>query len=310
MIHSSPSILPSIEKKLKKRAVWIFNEVFKIPTLLSVASFKAHMDIPISLVYIGDPDLETIKVFEGLGNSIEIIPKQLLQYSKEYLENAHIGNRLVRMEVMRKWPKEQVLLLDSDLIFSEKIKQLIPYIDAHFESIKANDSVVWGVSEADRSRRFFTLKIDASGNRIPVSPIETHQCIRDVYGPDWEKRLSGVQYNNGMLLMYNCKALADAWETNYLNGLLHPVVNLQDDQLPLFVAMYDLKTKVLEMDPTFNSLGNLSGDYAVYHAWASTWKKELQKIVQNQPSLEDYGQIAKQYFDKIPQHWINALDFS
>lgn len=287
---------------IKKRAVWIFDNSFKIPTLLSVASFREYLDIPITLIYIGIPDSELIDSFKNLGDDIEFICKHVASHTNKRRAERHRINRFTRMEVMRTWPNEQVILLDGDLIFSNRIKQLTEFIDIRFKN--TNKPMVWGVTEKDRRRRFFTVKIDEMGNRFHSNEDEIHQCLNDVYGDNWKKRLSGVQYNNGMLILYNCAQLADAWQKNYLKGLEHPSVNHEDDQLPLFVAMFDLNAETLEMDPTFNSLGKLSGTYATYHAWAGSWKNELKKIENKEENLEDYGHIALKFYDKLPQSWV------
>lgn len=287
---------------LKKRAVWIFDDSYKIPTFLSVASFKTHMDMPISLIFFGDPKSEVIEVFENLGGEIEIIIKNEVNYAYKSNGNQHLINRLARMEVMRLWPEEQIFLFDGDLLFSEEIKKLESCIDDGFEDINKNRSLVCGVTEY--ALDFYTSRKDDSNIRTKTTEEELHQCLTDVQGKNWRERLSGLQYNNGLLVFYNCVDLADTWELNYKKGLNHPLVNPEDDQLPLCAAMFEQNTQALELASCYNSLGKLSGDYVVYHAWGGKWKTELEKISEGEKNLKDYGRIAQQYYDKIPSSWV------
>jgi hypothetical protein len=285
----------------KKRAVWIFDDSYKIPTFLSVASFREHVNIPISLIYNGTPDQELIDAFKSLGGAIEFIPINEHEQQFKSWTDRHRENRLARMKIMRQWPEEQVILFDGDLIFSEKIKELPLLIDEGFKNIDTNKSVVWGVPEYDL--KFYTQKRHEDGSSTFTTEEELHQSLANVFGFDWKEQLTGVQYNNGMLVVFNCDALSRTWEKNYLKGIDHPQVNPEDDQLPLRVSMFNHKTEVRKLDIAFNSLGNLTGDYAVYHAWNGKWKAELDKLMEGSTDLEDYGLIAQFYYHKMPIHW-------
>lgn len=287
---------------LKKRAVWIFDDSYKIPTFLSVASFKAHMDIPITLIFFGDPESEVIEAFENLGGGIDMIIRNKTNHTHKNRRERHLINRLARMEIMRLWPKEQVFLFDGDLMFSKEIKKLESFIDNNFEGIDMNRSLVWGVSEY--ALDFYTSKLDDYNIRTKTSTKELHQCLKEVQGKNWKKKLSGLQYNNGLLVIHNCFALADAWEVNYRKGMKHPLVNIEDDQIPLCIAMFEQNTQTLKIPSCYNSLGKLSGNYVVYHAWGGKWRLELEKIGAGKKDLEDYGRIAQAYYDRIPSFWI------
>jgi hypothetical protein len=290
---------------LKKRAVWIFDDNYKIPTYLSVASFREYIDIPVTLVYRGKPEKKLIDMFKNLGGPTEFIIEEDYDEINNTRVDSHRKNRLLRMEIMGKWPDEQVIFFDGDMVFSEKIKEFIPFIDKAFKNIRTDKSLVWGVAEADNL--FYTAKRLPNGKLNFSTEEEFNQCLKEVYGNNWKKRMSGIKYNNGMLIIYNCTDLANAWKSLYLNGLKHPGVNHEDDQVPLCVAMHDLKTQVMEIKNKFNSKGKLTGDYAVYHAFDSRWKPELKKILNGENNLEDYGIIALKYFEKIPAQWKKNL---
>jgi len=295
---------------IKKRAVWIFDDNYKVPAFLSVASFRQYMDTPITLIYNGTPDRELIDMFKNLGGKIEFnIVDDKSQPGITSLDR-HRKNRFLRMEIMSRWPEEQVLLFDSDVIFSEKIKELSSFIEKAFKNKDRNKPLVGGVTEDDLFY-FFTAKRDEIGKLTFTSDEELERCLQDVYGDNWKARLSGSKFNCGMLLIYKCAELADVWKSHYLNGLMHPKVNHEDDQVPFTVAMLDLKTQVIEFKDTFNSKGKLSGEYAIYHAWNRKWKPELQKIMNGETNFEDYGIIALKHFEKIPRHWLeNKLNYS
>lgn len=288
---------------VSKRAVWIFDDHYKVPTFLSVASFRAQLNVPITLIYEGTPEQSLVDAFSGIGHSIEIIVSTPNATADATTADRHRHNRLKRMEMMRKWPDEQVLLLDGDLIFSEKIVELIEEIDAHFNNFTSDQSLVWGVTEYDR--KFYLEKRDQYGERPIVTEPQLQQSLQKIYGPTWEKRLSGLQYNNGMLLVHHCADLADAWERNYLSGLNYPEVNPEDDQLPLSVAMFDHNTQVRELDKAFNSKGWLTGDYAIYHAWNGNWKAAVQSAQADDMDLNEYARIAQRHLSQMPQLWLH-----
>ena len=116
-----------IRTVLKKRAVWIFDESYKIPAFLSVASFREHMDIPVSLFYIGSPTQELIDLFKSLGGDIEFIVEYDVEHTKMKKIDRHQKNRLVRMEVMKMWPQDVVILFDGDTVFSEKVSLMFSF---------------------------------------------------------------------------------------------------------------------------------------------------------------------------------------
>ena len=281
---------------MRKRAVWIFDDNYKTPTYLSVASFRNEVNIPVTLLFTGaELSVEVLTAFNAIGNAIEIIHHPINKGNSR--RELHIANRLTRMEVMKRWPDELVFMLDGDLMFNTGTDWLINEVEAACEK-NGQASFIAGVEEYDR--HFYTEKKSQFGKGIHTSKEVLEECLTDVFGYDFEKQLSGKQFNNGVLVVYQCQVLSHFWQLHYENGLKHTEVNPEDDQLPLAVALYNLTIPTHSLPLTYNALGRVDGDYTVYHAWNGKWKKELQKLVQEDYPEKGYAALARKYIDQIP----------
>jgi len=145
---------------MKKRVFWLFDDNFKIPTFLSVASFYKYCKVEINLVFYGQ-DVQAVKeLFSNLKIAqlnIEHIPEHFFTFPVEpFNENfrSHIRNRELRFYIAKKANKadELIYLIDSDIVFNKGIEQLF---DLVFPT--PSKSIIWGNIEhtSTKYNKFF-----------------------------------------------------------------------------------------------------------------------------------------------------------
>ena len=290
-------------KKNKTKAVWIFDESYKVPTYLSVASWIANcVNTTVELIYTGiDLEDDLKERFLELSDSVSISWEP--QFNTVSRRDKHLKNRLKRMEIMKRWPEQLVFLLDGDLLFDRGVERLVSQLEQKIE-VYDSEELIAGVPEYDLP--FYTEKRDDFGGSKKETEELTHKTLKMVFGDNYATRLSRVQYNNGMLGCIGASSLADLWKAHYLMGLENQEVNPEDDQLPLAVALFDLDFETIELEKKYNSLGYLDGKYCVFHAWNGKWKKELLRVM-NGCVENDYAILLESYWKQIPLHWQKQL---
>ncbi len=295
------------------RAVWIFDKAYALPAFLSIASFVRYVDMPVTVIYCGkqmDPEMEG--AFSRLSKQITILTftTRVKVHNPVFLKDA--VNRLARMYVIDRFGEDCVWLFDADTAFSEKIQELINSVRVDIASNRNDLPMIWGVKEYERATEsyFFMMVKDANGKRKYLSNATRYQHYEKIYGADWKNLLNSIQFNNGVLAFYQGKKVSGLWKANYLRGLQYPGVNPEDDQLPLMVALKKAGCRIHELEKTYNSMGGLDGEYAVYHPFGHSWKKELWRIAGNEDQLSAYGNIVKEHWPKVPEEWIGQMNVS
>lgn len=296
---------------MNKIAVWIFNSDFLIPTYLSVSSFIECGNIPILLLACDplDSDIET--TFTDLGKNISLRyfhPDGLYPFADN--SPPSVLNRLARMDIVSSMDDETILFLfDSDTLFSNDVDFFLKQIKVGWP--QKNTSVIWGVKERERALDasfLYFARRDSSGRKAELPALqEMHACYEGVYGPNWETILSSVQLNNGVLAFYRCQSVSQLWKSYFIDGFKYDCINHAEDQVPLSAAINVSQCEVKQIDRDFNSLGNLYGDFVVYHAWNGLWKWECVSIIEGEESSSDFGMIARKYWHKIPEQWIGEF---
>ena len=292
---------------MTKRAIWIFDKNYALLTYLSVRSFVEQTDIQVTLFYCAeekDPIIDDL--FKNLNKRIEI---QLFNPDVDQWEphqRFHIVNRLGRFYALSLYVKELVFLIDSDLIFSPKLKERINEIQIPKSSQLGNKPFIGGVVEYNSVRDAFLFfnKRDKRGDRIGVSPSVQHSTYHQLFGPTWEKLVTHFEYNNGFLIFFQAKALIEEWKKLYLKGIELPWVNPADDQVPLAIAMQTVDCYKVKLDPAWNSFGKKTGNFIGFHVWAGYWKDDLYKLITNGQLASDFSKIVKPYLNDLPNNWI------
>ena len=289
------------------RAVWIIDQHFLLPGYLSIKSFLAHHDIPISIIYCGgDREEEAKAIFLQLDSSISFSTFSINIPMEHFEEKGTILNRLARTEVVMKSTDEILLLFDADLHFTKSSVELIEFIKStHVE----DQPTIWGYPEIERTyNSYLYFRVQDKNDRfIKLSDLQKHDCYSEVYGAEWMQLLGGDGMNNGVLAFYKCKAVAEKWSNYYLKGLEHKVVNPADDQLPLVAAIETTAVKTIFLDEKFNFLGEVSGDYAIFHALSGVWEMQFLSIINQAPILSDFAKIGRQYWKTAPKQWIEEF---
>ncbi|MCP4438510.1 MAG: hypothetical protein GY810_06155 [Aureispira sp.] len=278
-------------------ATWISDRHFLVPTLLSIYSFRKHVETYIRLIYTDHyhdkaelqallPNVE-IQFFTELDITI---PNHLQAHQ------ATILNRLARMHAVESCSKDQYLfLIDSDTIFSKTISNLVNLLTP-----KVKISGVVEYEEVANAYLYFATKTN-TGSTHSLSQVRKNRVFEAVFGSNWLELVKTPQFNNGFLVFRNASVLAQQWRALYIKGLSNPSVNHQDDQVPLAIATQQLNIKTTPLPNQYNSKGNIYGQYSMYHAWMGRWQWDLIKIACGQHDyLSDYGQIALQYWNNLP----------
>ncbi len=288
--------------EMKKRAIWIINRQYRVPAYIAIASFRSFVGMPVTVLYDEEEiDDQTAQVFREIGPGITLT-RLLLDHPLEPGRNtATIRNRLARMQAVKEFADELIFLIDADMAFTDGIRALVPTLESQIEH--PEEPVVGGVIEYDKARdNYLYFKPPSESRSIP--DIVKHDHYQAVYGPAYEDLLNKKQFNNGLLVFYQGQTLADRWRSYYSKGLDLENINPADDQVPLAVAMQQVRT--IDLDPTFNSLGRSNGSFAAYHIWDKNWQQELYRL-HNHTANSIYADIARPFWQAIPFHWIDEL---
>ena len=283
------------------KAIWIIDKDYIVPAYLSISSFLEAMEVPVVVVYCGDNEIDlTTKLFTSLHDLISV---ELFATPEEYNNHPQkevITNRLARMHYAEKSSEEVILLLDADTLFNENSDLLIKTIE---KKLTQGESLVFGVLDAKMAYRdylYFKTQ-DKSGRDIIVPHLEQKDIYTSVFGPNWWHHLKGPSINNGVIAFYNCEEVVVKWRDFYLSGLNHSKVNIGDDQLPLAAAIYKTFQKVVTLSERFNSKGNVTGDFLIYHAFSSIWKMQIVSAYKKEYGVSDFSKLAKRFLPAIPQ---------
>jgi len=285
---------------ISMRAIWIIDEEYIVPAFLSICSFLDVTEVPVTLVYCGESGLYEFKnLFTSLHKNLSF---ETFQSPAEFQHDARvrtITNRLARMHYAQKYQDEIVLLLDADILFAQSGAYLIRSIKS---SLPKGRSTIFGVLDAKIAYRdylyFRTQGINGRDMAVP------HQMQKDIYadvfGDNWWYHLKGASINNGVVAFYQCAEVVKVWESFYRKGLVHDQVNAGDDQLPLAAAIHRTDQYVHCLPDTFNSKGNISGDYHVYHAFSSIWRMQVVSALRGETGVSDFADRLLYFTERLP----------
>ena len=302
---------------MKKRAIWIFDENFLMLTYLSMCSFMEHCDAQISLIYCSPKMKETdSKKFLELSPKVEIIYYDADVSRWETHLQAHILNRLARLHFTRLFEDDLLFMIDSDVAFSSDLKLGIEEIAMYHDNILQDIPMISGVVEfhSAADAYLYFKKKDKYGYTRKTTEESRINSYQSIYGQQWESLVNGFQYNNGFLVFHKARTLIDQWEQYYLTGLELQDINPLDDQVPLSAAIQKTKCSHWKMPNKWNSLGDLDGQFIMFHAWGGKWKIEIDQELQNNKSTSDYGNICSKYLPNCTDEWLakfneNLLSF-
>ena len=290
------------------RAYWITDYDYALPTYVSISSFLAHNNVEVSVWYIGEKGIEEAGMaFSAISPRVSFEKAKMPPYTPAKVSGT-IYNRLMRMEIVIQTEEDLVLLLDSDMIFTESSKELISILQATGKS-PAPLPTVWGYAEtpvAMQNHLYFRV-FDQTGRDIILSDMQRSDCYSAVFGDTWRHILGGLGLNNGLVAFRNAQSLAIEWRKYYLKGLNESFVNPQDDQLPLAAAIQVNDSTLNLLDSRYNALGKVHGDYAVFHAYSGRWKMEYKLALRGEDALTNFAQIAQKHLTPAPLSWKQNL---
>ena len=108
------------------RAIWICDRRFAALTWISIASLLEQVNLKITVFYTGDPgDQDIQEAFEELIPDLEWIWFDPPQLPGRVEEAFIIRNRMARFAALRRYPEGRKLLLDSDTVYGDGIKEAI-----------------------------------------------------------------------------------------------------------------------------------------------------------------------------------------
>lgn len=213
---------------------------------------------------------EVTSLFSKLGVNIHIYKSS--SDSAKY--SAHIVNRFARFYAAKMGGNDAIsIIIDSDTIFSESTDNFV----GQFE-VNDGEECVWGNIEYENTLNnylFFAENTNDAGMEIKVSDQEKEACYNNIFGQDWLYLLTGFQFNNGVLGFYRCNTVIDIWSDYFVRGLDYPLVCPKDDQVPLAATLRKTKVVCNLLDDKYNSKGEVSGDYTIFHAYGGRWKNEF-----------------------------------
>ncbi len=310
------------------RAYWIIDYNYRLPAYVSVSSFLQYHEVPVTVMYVGEKGFdEAEEVFSTLSTLVSVVRKEVPDTVPPGDSQATIGNRLLRMEIVATADEDIVLLLDADLLFGEGSKALIEML----QSAEVSPSpLVWGCAEtpvAYHNYLYFNVR-DANGRDVKLSDMEQAERYSAVFGTAWPNLLGGFGLNNGVLAFRNAQAIAERWRSFYLKGLDQPFVNPADDQLPLAAALKAESCTPRLLPQHLNSLGNITGDFGVYHAFSGIWEMQYKaenllakppkfsgvtpdranrSLSQSTFPFSSFSKIAQVHLQDAPQGWKSEL---
>ena len=293
--------------------MWIFDDQYAMLTYLSVCSFIENMDVIVTLIYCGTKmPQEDRLAFEKLDAKVEIYQFEANVLKYEPHMRANILNRLARLHYTRKFEDDILFMIDSDVAFSESMKDDLEELTEKFDDNNVVSPMISGVVEflsATDAYLYFKKKNEFGYTRKTPEHLQV-EAYKTIYGDSWERLLSGFQFNNGFLIFYKARPLIDQWESYYLKGLENEEINPLDDQVPLAVAIQKTGCTYWKMDVKWNSLGDLNGPFHMFHAWGGEWKIEIDQVLRNQKATSSYGGICAKYLPNCPDSWLTLFNES
>lgn len=289
------------------RAVWIADRNYAAISFLSISSFLAQADIPICLIFTEEKDDSQIRaVFESLSPRLEwmhFFPDQLPDVWEE--DVPVVVNRLARIEALRRFPDDILLMLDSDTAYSEGLAEHLDQLQNEIGRLNQEEAHVFGVVEHRRAwdAGLFFQPSGRSQWRPPLTPALKADIFQEVFGSPPARLQLFPQYNNGILVFRRGDLIADQWADFYLKTVENQYANLFDDQLPLAVAMHDAGLDFKVLPSGWNSLGRWDGDYFAWHPWAGKWKTDLVVLFSGGDPATRFGKILAAHLEKLPETW-------
>jgi len=288
-------------------AIWIIDENYILPAYISISSFLHSNKIPITVVYCGEERIEESKsLFTSLNKLISFDEFKCPQEFQNHNHKKEITNRLARIHYAKKSEEGIILLLDADTVFTDQSDKLIQAIE---EDFGITESAIYGVLDAKVAFHdflYFNTK-DEHGRDNAVSHFERNDIYAQVFGDKWRYILRGPSINNGVIAFHNCKDAIEEWESFYLKGIHNEKVNTGDDQLPLGAAIEKTSQKVVRLPEFFNSKGEIEGDYIVYHALSSIWKRQIFSAINGESGVSEFAELVKNIIPSVPNYLLNIF---
>ncbi|MCB9232389.1 MAG: class I SAM-dependent methyltransferase [Bacteroidia bacterium] len=284
---------------MKRRAIWIIDEGFLVPALVSVRSFLAVLEMPVTIFFCGESGLdEAINAFLEIPGDITVTPWQTETELPRPEFRATVRNRLARMDILSRSPEDLLLMLDADILFGPGFEELMERI----EKADPQSPAIWAVPDMDEPlQNFLYFRLfDAEGRRQRLHRADEEAIFAEVFGPDWNRLLGSHEFNNGMMALYRCQEVARHWKDFYMKGLVEPRVNPEDDQRPLAAALMATGTTMHVLPGSFNSRGELEGDFVAYHAFCARYRMPFCSLEAGQQPCTGFGYIAQQHWPLLP----------
>lgn len=283
------------------KAIWIIDQDYILPAVLSICSFKEACAAQVKVVFCGKEGKERARqIFKELDASIDFESFNIPVQWHTHPEKKIISNRLARMHYAEQQSKEElVLLIDADTLFALSAGTLIDQLQW---AMDRSDSFVIGVLDAKIAYRdhLYFRTYDSNGRANAVPHMKQKDIYVDVFGSNWWHHLKGASINNGLVAFHNCGRLIQRWKEFYLRGLQHECVNPGDDQLPLAAAIHCTDQTVIQLPEKYNSKGRVNGSYEMFHALSSSWKMQVVSAMKKEVGVSAYADLASKYLAKLP----------
>lgn len=291
---------------MNKRAIWIIDEGYLVPAIVSVRSFLAVVNMPITILFCGDSGVEKARnVFAEISTDIRFELFQLGDHlpRKEFLPT--VRNRIARMVAIEQAEEELLFLLDADILFAPGMEKLVEMIETH----PPEKPTVWAVPDQATAwqNHFYFRLFDEKGRKQRLHPQDQQSIYRLIFGEEWKQLLGEHGFNNGMLGIFKGKAAAEKWRYYYVRGLKHPAVNPEDDQVPFSAALKETGTETRILPDYYNSRGAHSGNFAAYHAICGRWRMPFRAVELGEEVYTDFGKIVKQFWHFVPSELRRAF---
>ena len=289
---------------IRKKAYWIFDDEYIVPTFLSVSSFLTWCDIPVVLLYYGNNLPKTESWFYHIiaekkvslihiNSSFFSLP--VSDYNNVYYSS--IRNRELRFYVTSlSGPNDIAYCFDSDLVFNEKCKKLIELDWDGKPSIYGCKERKYTYENVLYFERGITHTVDNH-----IYPENAKLFYDTIFDEDTDQWLCLPQLNNGVLVFCNVPSLSEAWRYEHNKGLFYAFVNPGADQVTLIAALSKLTyLEVIYLDSVYNSMGKLKGAYGIFHATGGQWRGEIINALSEQGCVkQSLSDCAKTYLDII-----------
>lgn len=286
-------------------ALWLTDRAYVVPTILSVASFRRHVDrdctvvVPTAERDVLEPILRQCLPGVEVGSAAE------LDHASAIRDSPTIRNRRARMELLREASDTPRMIVDSDTVFGPRAVALVSAVTLAARAAPMVAAVIEHAHAADAYLYFRPRRPDGS---IRFSgPAEREATYRHVFGPDWKHLVSAPQPNNGLVISCGAMAVLDLWERFYERGLACSSVNEADDQVPLAAALRGTGLPLTALPTWANSLGAVRGAYAMYHAYAGLWRDEVRAATTTLADVSDYALACRLELDRIGEQLLEEV---